>query len=264
MTISLFHIDAFTAKPFTGNPAAVCLLSEPLPDRLLQAIAAEMNLSETAFMLPERGGFGLRWFTPKTEMDLCGHATLASAHVLIVTKTVSLTEPMRFFTRSGELQALPKGEWITLRFPRRKWQEMAAPADIVAALGTSPVFFGMSHDNYLFELSSAAQVRELRPDLRRIGANAPHGVMVTAVSDDPEFDFVSRFFAPAIGIDEDPVTGSAHCTLAPYWAEKLGKTDLTAYQASARGGVLKLELQDDFVLISGQAVTIFSGTLQLP
>jgi PhzF family phenazine biosynthesis protein len=261
MAQTIYHVDAFTARPFAGNPAGVCVLERPAPDDWMRDVAREMNLSETAFLHPEADGWRLRWFSPAVEIDLCGHATLASAHILWQTGALSPEATARFHTRSGLLTAVRRGEWIELDFPALPVTPVAPIEGLAAALGIDVVFIGRSRFDVLVETTNEAAVRAATPDfgaLRRVQAR---GVIVTSRSANAEFDIVSRFFAPAAGIDEDPVTGSAHCALATYWSERLGKQDLLAYQASARGGILRLRLGGDRVLIGGQAVTVLTATL---
>lgn len=261
MPQKIMQVDAFSDRPFGGNPAAVCVLDAPADERWMQAIAMEMNLSETAFLTPEQDGYNLRWFTPTAEVDLCGHATLASAHTLWSEGYVSPNQELRFYTRSGRLTATRKDDWITLNFPEDPPTPASPTPELLKSLpGARPVYTGKSKSKYLVELPSEKDVRALQPDFALIKQLAVMGVIVTSPSDSPEFDFVSRFFAPAIGIDEDPVTGAAHCVLTPYWS-KLGKPQLQAYQASARGGVLKLKQQGDRIFISGQAVTVMRAEL---
>jgi PhzF family phenazine biosynthesis protein len=260
MALKFAQIDAFTDRPFAGNPAAVCLLREWREDRWLQSVAAEMNLSETAFLAPESDGFRLRWFTPALEVDLCGHATLASAHYLWEQGHLEPNEVARFHTRSGLLTAQRKGKWIELDFPALPTEPGAAPAELVDALGAMPSFTGKSRFDYLLEFGTAETVRNLRPDFPRLGNLSVRGVIVTARGAAP-YDFVSRFFAPAAGINEDPVTGSAHCVLGPYWQSRLGKDAFLAFQASPRGGVIQVRVAGDRVFLSGQAVTVLRGEL---
>lgn len=262
MGTRIWQVDAFTDKPFAGNPAAVCVLDRPKDDAWMQAVAAEMNLSETAFVSPRPDGHDLRWFTPMTEVDLCGHATLASAHVLWSEGLLEPGQEARFFTRSGWLGARLGGEgWIELDFPAEPAQEAAPPPGLAEALGVEPVFVGRNRFDYLVEVGSEGVVRALAPDFARLKAMACRGVMVTSRASSPELDFVSRFFAPAVGINEDPVTGSAHCCLGPYWGERLGKEEMKAFQASPRGGALGARVAGPRVLISGQAVTVLKGEL---
>ncbi len=260
----LFCVDAFTNRPFAGNPAAVCVLASPADPAWMQALAAEMNLSETAFLWPEGDVWRLRWFTPKVEVDLCGHATLASAHVLW--HHLERSEPrLAFETRSGRLFATREGDRIGLDFPAP--EAVAAPLhdEIAAALGgVRPVWSGRAEDDWIAVLESAAAVRALAPDLDLLARAPARGVVVTARDESSAYDVVSRFFAPAVGIGEDPVTGSAHARMARYWASALGKDRLRAHQASPRGGELELHLRGDRVELWGTAVTVWSGRLAAP
>jgi PhzF family phenazine biosynthesis protein len=263
MAIPIYQVDAFTEEPFKGNPAGVCLLSGPAEAAWMQSVAAEMNLAETAFPLPEGDGFRLRWFTPKVEVKLCGHATLATAHVLWEQGILAPDREARFHTLSGLLTARRDGRLIELDFPARP--PLPQPPDwadaVVGALGLKPVYIGMSAEDILFEAADEAAVRSVEPDFAMLRTLPARGVIVTSRSRDSRFDFVSRFFAPAVGVDEDPVTGSSHTVLVPYWAGRLGKTSFTAYQASARGGILHLRLDGDRVKIAGQAVTVIKGDI---
>lgn len=256
------QVDAFTDTIFAGNPAAVCLLPEPRGEAWMLRLAREMNLSETAFL--ERrpdGEFDLRWFTPTVEVDLCGHATLASAHVLWEQGECAPGAEIRFHTRSGVLTASRRDGWIELDFPAVPEKAAAPPPGLVEALGVEPLYLGRNRFDYLAELDSEAAVRALRPDVHRLRAVDARGVIVTARSAEPGFDFVSRFFAPAAGIDEDPVTGSAHCCLGPYWQARLRKAALTARQVSPRGGVVRVEVEGSRVKLLGKAVTVFVAEL---
>lgn len=250
------QVDAFTSEPFKGNPAAVCVLDEERDAAWMQRVASEMNLAETAFLRPREDGFNLRWFTPTVEVDLCGHATLASAHVLWESGRLAPGEPARFHTKSGLLTAVRLGDWIELDFPSTPEEAVEAPPGLIEALGANPRYVGRSRFDYLVELDSEDSVARLRPDFSALGAISARGVITTARSADPRFDFVSRFFAPASGINEDPVTGSSHCCLAPFWSRRLGKDRFLARQISARGGVLKVRLEGDRVRLGGQAVTV--------
>jgi PhzF family phenazine biosynthesis protein len=262
MSTPLFQVDAFTDRPFAGNPAAVCLLPGPRDAAWLQSVAAEMNLSETAFLHLGGEGFRLRWFTPTVEVDLCGHATLASAHVLWETGLLAPDEGARFFTRSGLLTAERREEWIELDFPAEPAAAAEAPPGLVEALGVTPRCVGRNRMDYLVEAESEAVVRSLEPDLALLRTVSARGVIVTSrAAKRTVYDFVSRFFAPQSGIDEDPVTGSAHCCLGPYWSERLGKNDLVGYQASARGGVVRVRVGGERVILGGQAVTVLRGEL---
>ena len=259
--LPLFQVDAFTDRPFSGNPAAVCLLDRERDADWLQSVAAEMNLSETAFLLEQADGYRLRWFTPTTEVDLCGHATLAAAHVLWEQCLLTPETTARFHTRSGLLRATHNNGLIELDFPATPAEPASALPGLLAALGLDKGDIYRSRFDYLVVVDDESVVRALQPDFPALGQIEARGIMVSAQSDDPAYDFVSRFFAPAAGIDEDPVTGSAHCTLAPWWAPHLGKQSMTAFQASRRSGVIKVSLQNDRVRLGGQAVTIFSGEL---
>lgn len=255
------QIDAFAERAFTGNPAAVCLLEQDADAEWMQAVAAEMNLSETAFVRPVEDGFDLRWFTPAIEVDLCGHATLATAHALWSEGIVADDQPIRFQTRSGTLTCTRDGALIELDFPATPPREAGPPAALFDILGVEPTYVGQSKFDKLVLVESEQVVRGLSPDFARLRELPVRGVIVTSRSDDPKFDFLSRFFAPAAGVDEDPVTGSAHCCLGPFWGERLGKTEMTAFQASRRGGILRVRLRDDRVLLGGTAATVFTGRL---
>lgn len=261
MPLTITQVDAFTNRPFAGNPAAVCLLPEIQPDEWLQQVATEMNLSETAFLLRQVDGFNLRWFTPALEVDLCGHATLASAHVLWETGELAPEAEARFHTRSGLLTVRQQGAWLEMNFPAEPATPTAAPLTLVEALGVTPTYIGKNRFDYLVEVEAAEIIRTLHPDFNLLQKVDCRGVIVTSQSADPAYDFISRFFAPAAGIPEDPVTGSAHCGLGPYWGEKLGKTTLRAYQASRRGGEVQIRLAGERVYLSGQAVTVLRGQL---
>jgi PhzF family phenazine biosynthesis protein len=261
MAQKIVQIDAFTDKPFAGNPAAVCLMETAAEEAWMQAIAAEMNLSETAFLYPIDRGYHLRWFTPTIEVELCGHATLASAHLLYEDGHVPSDRSVRFKTLGGELSASRKDGWIELDFPVTPCRPSEPPAGLAAALGADIRECMVTKSRYLIELESEAAVRSLRPNFSAIAAATDRRVIITAKATTGGLDFVSRYFAPSIGINEDPVTGSAHTVLAPYWADKLGKTRFTAFQASARGGWVKVELRGDRVLLGGQAVTVMRGEL---
>ncbi|WP_435009608.1 PhzF family phenazine biosynthesis protein [Tundrisphaera lichenicola] len=257
----IVQVDAFTDRPFAGNPAAVCVLPGPVDPAWMQAVAAEMNLSETAFLVPEEGGFHLRWFTPTVEVDLCGHATLASAHVLWEDGHLAPGASAQFRTRSGLLIATREGDRITLDFPATPVERDAEPGPIAEALGVPVVAAGMTRFDVLAEVESEAVVRSMKPNFGLLEAIPARGLIVTARADSPGFDFVSRFFAPSVGVREDPVTGSAHCALAPYWLGKLGRAEMVAYQASSRGGVVRVRIEGDRVKLGGQAVTVLRGEL---
>ena len=260
MTIPLFHVDAFTDCPFAGNPAAVCLLPTWKEDRWLQAVAREMNLSETAFLVKRPDHFDLRWFTPTMEVDLCGHATLASAHILWQEGHANGNE-IRFSTRSGILKALRHDDDIELDFPLKPEEVAEAPPGLLEALGVSAKYVGKNQFDYLVEVGSEAVLRGMAPDFKRLATVPVRGIIVTSRSADPKFDFVSRFFAPASGVDEDPVTGSAHCCLADFWRKRLNKSEFVAFQASVRGGVVKVRVVKDRVLLGGRSVTVARGEL---
>jgi predicted PhzF superfamily epimerase YddE/YHI9 len=255
------QVDAFTDRPFAGNPAAVCVLVDPAPDDWMQLVAREMNLSETAFLHPVDGGYRLRWFTPSVEVDLCGHATLASAHVLWEDRHVPAEQEARFATNSGILTCQRDGDWIRMDFPSEPAVERYDQDAVASALGAPVRGAWRNRFDILVELENARAVRELSPDLARVGRLPARGVIVTARSDDPAFDFESRFFGPAAGVPEDPVTGSAHCFLAPFWGERLGRVEMTGFQASARCGVVKVEVAGDRVILRGQAVTVARGEI---
>ncbi|MDR7866406.1 MAG: PhzF family phenazine biosynthesis protein [Sporomusaceae bacterium] len=261
MPIPIYQVDAFTAKPYRGNPAAVCLLDKAADAAWMQDVAAEMNLSETAFIFPEGDGYRLRWFTPKSEVKLCGHATLATAHVLFREQGAPQDRPINFYTLSGLLTAGLRDGMIELDFPASPVVPCEAPPGLVEALGVQPVFVGRGDDDYLVEVATEQEVRDAAPDFARLVKTPCRGVILTALSRSGEYDFVSRFFAPAVGVSEDPVTGSAHCRLVPYWQAKLNRDEFTAYQASARGGFLKVAARGERVSIRGHAVTVFAGGL---
>jgi PhzF family phenazine biosynthesis protein len=261
MGLAITQIDAFTERPFAGNPAAVCLLEQPREDSWMQLVAREMNLSETAFLLPRDGGFGLRWFTPTVEVDLCGHATLASAHLLWEQGHIPADQPVRFHTRSGLLTAEKHGTWIEMDFPATPAEPCPSAEVLESALGVKGVYVGRTRFDYVVEVSSEETVRALKPDLGAVGRLKARGVIVTSRASSSGYDFVSRFFAPASGIDEDPVTGSAHCCLGPFWKQRLGRDPLVGFQASVRGGFVGTRCVADRVRISGQAVTVFRGEL---
>ena len=258
----LLQVDAFTSQAFRGNPAAVCLLDEERDARWMQDVAAEMNLSETAFLLPRGSDFSLRWFTPATEVALCGHATLASAHALWEEKILAPADVARFHTKSGLLTAARHGDGIELDFPATPEARSEPPEGLLESLGVSdPVYVGRNRFDYLVEVASEAVVRDLNPDHARLRKIEVRGVIVTSRAAETNADFVSRFFAPGSGVDEDPVTGSAHCCLTPYWSARLGKEEMTAYQASPRGGYVYVQLAGDRVKLRGHAVTVLRGEL---
>jgi PhzF family phenazine biosynthesis protein len=262
MPVRIVTVDAFTNVPFAGNPAAVCVLSEPRPEEWLRQVAREMNLSETAFLVAREGEFHLRWLTPAIEVDLCGHATVASAHVLWEDGHLAPGAQARFHTRSGLLTADRRGEWIELDFPVKIATVAEPPPELLPALGIAlPLAVAKNVFDYLVEIESEEELRALAPDHSILRKIPVRGVIVTARSSTPEFDFVSRFFAPGSGIDEDPVTGSAHTALGPYWGGKLGKAEMTGFQASARGGVVRMRLDGDRIILGGQAVTVMQALL---
>src|SRR5690348_11801947 len=266
MAIRIVQVDAFTSRPFAGNPAAVCVLPKAPPEPWMCDVAREMNLSETAFLVPksdapQNDGYHLRWFTPAVEVDLCGHATVASAHVLWEDGHLPAGARGRFHTRSGLLLADRRGDWIELDFPATPAAATEAPTSLLDALGTKARFVGQTRFDYFIEVESDEVVRRLTPDFTALRKLGVRGVIVTARSSSGEFDFISRFFAPGAGIDEDPVTGSAHCALGPYWSAHLGKQEMAGYQASARGGVVRVRMKGDRVILGGQAVTVLRGEL---
>jgi PhzF family phenazine biosynthesis protein len=265
MSVRISQVDAFTSNAFAGNPAAVCLLTDTRPAEWMQQVAREMNLSETAFLLRRDDGFALRWFTPTHEVDLCGHATLASAHVLWTEGHLPDDEPADFHTKSGTLTARARNGWIAMDFPAEPLAPAEAPPALIDALDVDPTFVGRNRMDYGVLLENAAAVRSVDPDLRRLATVDTRGVIVTAPAEaGADHDFVSRFFAPRVGVPEDPVTGSAHCALGPFWAERLGRTDLVARQISDRGGTVRIQMEDpasERVLLMGQAVTVLQGEL---
>ena len=261
MSQPFYQVDAFADRPFTGNPAAVCLLDHEPDPSWMQAVAAEMNLSETAFLWPEPEGFRLRWFTPTVEVDLCGHATLATAHLLWELGRLPESAPARFSTRSGPLTARLDGDRIVLDFPACPPEPIAVPAWLPESLRADVLWAGQNGMDVLGLVESEAVVRGLKPDLGRIAAQEARGLIVTAPAVEPGIDFVSRFFAPSCGVPEDPVTGSAHCALGPFWADRLGRAQLVGYQASARGGRVGVEVVGDRVHLSGRATTVIRGEL---
>jgi PhzF family phenazine biosynthesis protein len=261
MGLRMVQVDAFTDEPFRGNPAAVCVLPEPQGDDWMQSVAREMNLSETAFLLQQPDGFSLRWFTPAVEVALCGHATLASAHALWEEGHLKRQEQARFHTQSGLLTADRRDGWIEINLPVKIDQPAAAPEGLAEALGLTPKYVGRNQFDYLVEAESEDVLRNIQPDFIALRKVRARGIMVTCRAISPEFDFVSRYFAPGSGIDEDPVTGSAHCCLGPFWAKRLGKSQLVAYQASARGGTVRVRVEGGRVYLGGKAVTVMRGEL---
>lgn len=255
------QVDAFTDEAFRGNPAAVCILDGAAGARWMQNVAAEMNLSETAFLHPRDEGYNLCWFTPVTEVDLCGHATLASAHVLWEEGHLSGNAEARFHTLSGVLTVRRQDPWMEMDFPAEPPQPTISPSGLLEALGVDARFVGQNRLDYLVEAESEDVVRELAPDFSALGRISTRGIIVTATSSSGDYDFVSRCFFPAVGINEDPVTGSAHCCLGPFWAARLGRDSLVGYQASTRGGTVRVRVAGERVLLGGQAVTTLRGEL---
>ena len=266
MSVRISQVDAFTATPFAGNPAAVCVLDAERPAAWMQQMAREMNLSETAYLHPRADGFALRWFTPTHEVDLCGHATLASAHVLWAEGHLAVDEDAVFHTKSGVLTAHRQDDgWIAMDFPAEPFEPAEAPPDVIDALGVAPAFVGRNRMDIGVLLDGEAAVRAVAPDMARLATVDTRGVIVTAPADgDAAYDFVSRFFGPRVGVPEDPVTGSAHSALGPFWVERLGATVLTGRQVSARGGTVRVRMEaadSSRVLLMGQAVTVLHATL---
>ncbi len=257
----LIQVDAFTNQVFSGNPAAVCILKEPATPEWMQNVAQEMNLSETAFLVPQDDGFNLRWFTPTVEVDLCGHATLASAHVLWELSYLNPETVARFYTRSGLLSATKQGDWIEMNFPAKPPIICTAPEQLATALGVKINTVGKNQFDYLVEVESEEIVRQIQPDFGLLKTLPVRGIIVTSLASSSEYDFVSRFFAPIAGVNEDPVTGSAHCCLGPFWSERLNKNEFLAYQASSRGGIVRVRNVSDRIYLGGQAVTVFRGEL---
>lgn len=257
---SIIQVDAFADKPFGGNPAAVCVMDRPGNEQWMQAVAAEMNLSETAFLSPADEGWRIRWFTPVVEVELCGHATLASAHVLYSDGHARSDQRIVFHSKSGPLYAVRDGEYVSLDFPAARTEPVEPIPDVMNALGVEPVFFGKARFDYLIEVGTETEVRICTPDFNLLTKTRVRGVMVTSRGAGG-FDFVSRFFAPGVGIAEDPVTGSAHCILAPYWSQRLNKDAMLAYQASRRGGTLRVTVVGDRVHLAGKAVIVMRGEL---
>ena len=261
MDVKLYQVDAFTDRMFGGNPAAVCILEDWLDDALMQAIAAENNLSETAFAVASDGGYGIRWFTPESEVELCGHATLATAHVLFEHAGFPGNRIIFRSMKRGELAVLREGEWLTLDFPADTLEQVDAPRDLVDAVGKEPAETYRGRSDYLLIYPTQRDIEAITPDFVQLARMDIRGVIISAPGD--EKDFVSRFFAPALGIDEDPVTGSAHTTLVPYWSERLGKEALTARQLSKRKGDLRCRFLGSRVHITGKAVTYLEGELRI-
>jgi len=262
MNYPIFQVDAFTGQMFRGNPAAVCILEEPREDSWMLSLAQEMNLSETAFITPCEKGYNLRWFTPVVEVDLCGHATLASAHILWEEGILKAEQVANFFTKSGPITARRTGDWIEMDFPEQAATKTVAPDGLASALGVTVDEVHYNGVDYLVPLDAAKTIRALEPDFQELKKINTRGVIVTSLADTAEYDFISRFFAPRVGISEDPVTGSAHCCLGPYWSERLGKKNLVGFQASSRGGVVRVTIENNKVVLGGQAVTCLRGQLQ--
>ena len=258
--MKIYTVDSFTGEKFRGNPAGVCLLEQDMPDHWMQKVAAEMNLSETAFLLKDKDNFKLRWFTPQVEVDLCGHATLASAHILWE-QNIWENKKIVFKTKSGDLFAQKENQWIKLNFPLDPPIPCTPPSLLSPALGVEFKDCAKSRFDYLIEVNQEKVLKNLSPNFEMLKQIDARGIMLTCLSENPEYHFVSRCFYPALGINEDPVTGSAHCSLGPYWANKLGKTELNAFQASSRGGQLKLNVLEKRIIISGQAITTMKGEL---
>ncbi|MEI6716068.1 MAG: PhzF family phenazine biosynthesis protein [Verrucomicrobiota bacterium] len=254
MSQILHIVDAFTDTPFGGNPAAVCLREYPADESWMKLVAREMNLSETAFLHPLDGGFSLRWFTPSVEVKLCGHATLASAFVLWETGVLQPDAVARFETLSGWLTCRREGDWVVMDFPAKVCVPTPPPEGLAEALGCEILSCGLNGMDYLVEVANEKILRGLCPNMTALSKLPVRGIIATCRSESPQCDFVSRFFAPAAGVNEDPVTGSAHCALGPYWQAKLGKNEFTAYQASQRGGIVKLAVGGERVILRGQAV----------
>ncbi|BAY80890.1 Phenazine biosynthesis PhzC/PhzF protein [Calothrix parasitica NIES-267] len=258
----IIQVDAFTNKPFSGNPAAVCVLESPQSDEWMQNVAKEMNLSETAFLVKQADGYSLRWFTPATEVPLCGHATLASSHVLWSENHLSAEESARFHTKSGLLIAKKQDDWIELDFPANPSEATSTTVELSEALGVPVKSVVKNSLGYLVEVESEDLVRKIEPNFTLLTQKFPEVIVTSIAESSSEFDFVSRFFCPGLGINEDPVTGAAHCCLAPYWRNKLNKDEFLAYQASSRGGVVKVNYSGgDRVYLRGQAVTVLTGEL---
>lgn len=266
MKLPIFTVDAFTNEPFKGNPAAVCLLKEEIPTSLMQSIAFELNLAETAFVLKEKDSdaYSLRWMTPVSEVDLCGHATLASSHIMWQEGVVKKDETINFNTRSGLLTCKYNNGKITLDFPAIPQKKIDYPPELIDAIGgAKPRYVGMTKWNYIIELDSESDIRNLKPDFNMMLKLPGWGTIITAKADMEGYDFVSRFFAPEKGIQEDPVTGSAHCALAPYWQSRLGKNTFKAFQASERGGTLDIVIEGDRVYLTGEGVTVIKGEIEV-
>lgn len=267
MSIPLFQVDAFAREPFRGNPAGVCLLddADQVTDKWRQYFASEMNLSETAYVVPREDRFELRWFTPTDEVDQCGHATLATAHVLWEKNYVPEDDPIVFDTASGALSCRKYDDWIRMNFPTEEPEETTTPGGLLESLGLrrdDVQFIGRTRFDYFIEIEDVNELKELEPDFKELAKYETRGTIVTAKANSDDFDFATRFFAPAVGIDEDPATGSAHCALGPYWHNELGKSELDAHQVSRRGAHIKVEHRDNRTVLGGQAVTVFEGSIE--
>jgi PhzF family phenazine biosynthesis protein len=261
MPLPLFIVDAFASKPFSGNPAAICLLDRERDDAWLQALAGEMNLSETAYLLPRSDGWGLRWFTPQVEVDLCGHATLAASHVLWESERLKGDEPAIFHTRSGKLVCRRDDRWIAMDFPAEPAREVELTVDLFEGLGVRPSFVGRNRMDVIACLDSEQAVRDVVPDQTALGRIKCRGIIITARSSRP-YDFVSRAFFPSCGVPEDPVCGSAHCCLGPFWSERLRKDELVGHQVSKRGGIVRVKCNGERVTLGGIAITVMRGELE--
>lgn len=265
MRCQIIQVDSFAHEPFAGNPAAVCIVPDVMDELWMQNVAAEMNLSETAFVRQmDETDFAIRWFTPTVEVPLCGHATLASAHVLWEEGMVMLSEAVTFYPKQGTLIARREEDWICLEFPAIPVEEVSVPDGLIEALGQSPKSVHKStaiFEEYLVEMDSARTVRSVQPDFAKLRASGISACVVTAQDETGTFDIVSRFFGPGVGVDEDPVTGVAHCALGPYWADRLGKREFVAHQASKRSGTLRVRVHGDRVDLLGQAITVLRGEL---
>ncbi len=262
--MKIFQVDSFTTKPFSGNPAGVCILPGPVSEQWMQNVAAGMNVAETAFLHREKDVFALRWFTPTVEVDLCGHATLASAHILYERGIVGVSEPIVFMTRSGRLTARKNGGVIEMDFPAEEENAVAPPAILADALHSIPLYVGRNRMDYIAEIATEEELRNLKPDIGKLMMLDGRGVIVTCRAAAAEYDFMARFFAPNAGISEDPVTGSAFCCLGPYWMKKLGKNGFHAYQCSRRGGEVDVRVDGGRVIIAGQAVTVLEAEISPP
>ena len=261
--MKIFTVDAFTDKLFSGNPAGVCILDEDMSENTMLSIAAEMNLSETAFVKKIDEGFSLKWFTPKVEVQLCGHATLATAHILWEQGILSQNEEARFHTLSGLLTVTNDNGEYEMNFPAYTVKDVSPNEKLIEALNVTPINFAEAEYHHICELESEEQLRNVSPSMETLMGLEKFGTIVTAKSNSNDYDFVSRFFAPSKGVNEDPVTGSAHCSLGPYWMQKTGRDYFTAYQASQRGGVVKIKMNDGRVLLKGRAVTFLRGDISL-